>query len=130
MVFFLAVLPLLGRTVYMRIEYVAPLVITVAITGTLIDHSGWWSIATTLLGVSLAGCLLAHFDWPRAPLLLGFIMGKLAEINLDGGAYDWTALERWPSLLLIGALLLILWHSLHGRGAAPPGERSPSGTGS
>ncbi|MBA4096884.1 MAG: hypothetical protein C0484_08975 [Rhodospirillum sp.] len=115
-VFFLAVLPLLGRTVYMRIEYVAPLVITVAITGTLIDHAGWWSIAT-LLGVSLAGCLLANFDWPRAPLLLGFIMGKLAEINLIKTVelYDWTALERWPSLLLIGALLLILWHSLRSR---------------
>ena len=72
-VLFLAVLPLVGRIVYLRIDYLAPAVMAIAITGTLIDQAGWWSIATLLVSCR---CLLANFDWPRAPLLLGFIMGN------------------------------------------------------
>jgi TctA family transporter len=116
--FFMATLPFLGRLVFMRIELVAPVVMAIAVTGTLIDHAGWWSLFL-LLGVSTIGCLLATFDWPRAPLLLGFIMGRLAEINLVKTVelYDWTTIQRWPSLVLLAALALILYQAVRRSGS-------------
>src|SRR5262249_32837649 len=78
---FVLVLPVVGRIVFLRIDIMAPIVIAIAIPGTVIEQSGWWPIAT-LLVVSLLGCGFAALDWPRAPFLLGFIMGRLAEVNL------------------------------------------------
>lgn len=120
--FFAAVLPFLGRMVFMRIERVAPVVVGIAVTGALAEHVGLWPIGL-LLGISTLGCLFAAFDWPRAPFLLGFIMGRLAEINLIKTVhiYDWAALERWPSLLLLAGLAYLLWRALHLRkGRATP----------
>lgn len=124
--FFAAVLPFVGRMVFMRIERIAPIVLAIAVTGTLADHGGPWSIAL-LLGVSVIGCLFAAFEWPRAPFLLGFIMGRLAEINLikTVQVYDWAALERWPSLLLLGGLGYVLWRAFRPR----TGKRAGPGSG-
>ncbi|HEY1382916.1 MAG TPA: tripartite tricarboxylate transporter permease [Dongiaceae bacterium] len=115
---FVLVLPVVGRIAYLRIDIMAPIVIAVAITGTVIDQSGWWPIAT-LLVVSLLGCGLSALDWPRAPFLLGFIMGRLAEVNLvkTASLYGWSALERWPSLVLIAVLAAVLIFALRSRKA-------------
>jgi TctA family transporter len=106
---FMAVLPIVGRLAYLRIDILAPIIVSVVITGTLVDQASWWSIGV-LFAVSLLGCALATLDWPRAPFLLGFIMGRLAEINLVKTItlYDWSALARWPSLVLLAALAAIL----------------------
>ena len=107
--FFVAVLPIVGRLAYLRINILAPVIMAVVVTGTLIEQTGWWPIGT-LFAVSLLGCALATLDWPRAPFVLGFIMGKLAEINLVKTItlYDWSALVRWPSLVLAAGLIVIL----------------------
>ena len=106
---FILVLPLVGRIVYLRIEIMAPAVIAIAITGTLLDQTGWWSIGS-LLAIAILGCALSTLDWPRAPLLLGFIMGRLAEINLvkTAALYGWNVLERWPFLLLLAVIAVVL----------------------
>ncbi|WP_162916831.1 tripartite tricarboxylate transporter permease [Dongia deserti] len=126
--FFIAVLPVVGRLAYLRIDILAPIIMAVVITGTLIEQTGWWPIGT-LFAISLLGCALATLDWPRAPFLLGFIMGQLAEINLVKTItlYDWGALARWPSLVLIAALAVILlaafkWRSSAARGNLSTGE--------
>jgi TctA family transporter len=116
---FLAVLPVVGRMVLLRIEVIAPVVIAFAIVGALIEHSSWWSVSM-LLALSLLGCAFAAFDWPRAPFLLGFIMGPLAEINLvkTVAIYDWSVLQRWPTLALLASLAVLLWRAFHVRKGA------------
>lgn len=110
---FLAVLPVVGRIVYLRIDIMAPIVIAIVVTGTLIESVGWWEIVT-LFVVSILGCALATLNWPRAPFVLGFIMGQLAEINLVKTIhlYSWSALVRWPSLLLLAGLAFVLFTTL------------------
>jgi TctA family transporter len=107
---FILVLPLVGRIVYLRIDIMAPVVIAIAITGTLLDQAGWWSIGS-LLAISILGCALSALDWPRAPLLLGFIMGRLAEVNLvkTAALYGWNVLERWPFLLMLAIIAVVLF---------------------
>ncbi len=51
------VLPLVGRIVYLRIDIMAPVVIAIAITGTMLDQAGWWSIGSLLaISYSAARC--------------------------------------------------------------------------
>jgi TctA family transporter len=106
---FVAVLPLVGRIVYLRIDYMAPIVLAISVTGTVIDQHGWVPMLL-LLGVSVIGTFLIRADWPRAPFLLAFIMGHLAEINLIKATevYSWDAFARWPSWLLAAILVYLI----------------------
>lgn len=110
---FLAVLPLVGKIVYLRIDYLAPMVLAIAVTGTLIEQTGWVPLAVLFL-ISAFGCYLTNADWPRAPFLLGFIMGKLAELNLvkTSALYGWEALTRWSTLVLLAGLVYLIWRGV------------------
>jgi TctA family transporter len=113
---FVLVLPLVGRTAYLRMDIMAPMVVAIAVTGALIEQSGWWPIAM-LVAVAFFGCTLFALDWPRAPFILGFIMGKLAEINLVKTItlYDWSVFTRWPFLLLLLIVVVVLCLALRAR---------------
>jgi hypothetical protein len=115
---FVAFLPIVGKIVYLRNDYLAPVVLTIAVTGTLIEQTGWLPMLLLFL-VSVFGCYLVNANWPRAPFLLGFIMGRLAEVNLikTTALYGWEAFTRWPTLLLAAALLYLVARGVrsHGR---------------
>jgi len=119
---FLAILPIVGKIVYLRIDYIAPLVMTVAVVGTLMEQSGWVPMLV-LFAASLLASLLANGNWPRAPFLLGFIMGHLAEVNLikTTALYDWSALLRPGALVLLVFLTIIIVRGLRRRGAMSQG---------
>jgi len=119
---FLAILPIVGKIVYLRIDYIAPLVLTVAVIGTMMEQSGWVPMVV-LFGASLLASLLANGNWPRAPFLLGFIMGHLAEINLikTTALYDWSALLRPGVLVLLAILAIIIVRGLRKRAAISQG---------
>lgn len=106
---FLLVLPAVGKMVYLRVDVLAPVVLTIAVVGTLVDQTGWPPLAV-LFGVSLLGCYFVRADWPRAPFLLAFIMGRMAETNLvkTTAIYGWDALARWPTLALLALLVYLL----------------------
>lgn len=110
---FVAVLPLVGRIVYLRIDYLAPIVLAISVTGTVIGQHGWVPMVL-LLGISVLGTFLIRADWPRAPFLLAFIMGHLAEINVikTTAVYGWDALARWPTLVLLAVLAYLIHRGL------------------
>lgn len=106
---FLMILPLVGKIVYLRVDLLAPIVLAVAVSGTLVDQTGWPPLAL-LFCVSALGCYLMRADWPRAPFLLAFIMGRLAETNLvrTTAIYGWDALTRWPTLVMLALLIYLI----------------------
>ncbi|ROZ62358.1 tripartite tricarboxylate transporter permease [Kocuria soli] len=66
-----------------------------------------------LLGLSLLGFLMRRYDVPLAPLMIGMVLGPLAESSLrdallsSGG--DWSVLVTGPiPLVLYGVLLIII----------------------
>ncbi|HET6620815.1 MAG TPA: tripartite tricarboxylate transporter permease [Dongiaceae bacterium] len=105
---FLAILPIVGKIVYLRIDYIAPLVTTIAVIGTMMEQSGWVPMLVLFVAALLAS-LLVNGNWPRAPFILGFIMGHLAEASLikTTALYDWSALLR-PGVLVLLAFLAII----------------------
>lgn len=86
-----------------------------------------------LLGfIGLAGYLLKSLDYPLAPLVLGVILGPIAETNLRRALMtddDWTVfLSRPVSLLfLLAALLSVAWaiwkHQC--KSTPPPASHTP-----
>ena len=55
------------------------------------------------------GCLMVRFEWPRAPLVLGFVLGKLAEtylfISMARYGYGWLT---QPLVLVLIALTVLV----------------------
>lgn len=113
---FLVILPMVGKIVYLRIDYLAPVVLTVAVAGALIEQVGWVPLVT-LFVISAIGCFFVNAAWPRAPFLLAFVMGRMAEINLvkSSALYGWDMFARWQTLLLLAVLLYLIVRALRGR---------------
>ena len=60
-----------------------------------------------VLAFGLVGWVMVQLDWPRPPLLLGLVLGSLAEKNLflatDNYGWGWVG---FPGVLVIGAIIL------------------------
>src|SRR5262249_31754143 len=112
--------PLVGRIVYLRIDYMAPIVLAISVAGTVIDQHGWVPMLL-LLGVSIIGTILNRAEWPRAPFLLAFIMGHLAEINLikTTEVYGWNVLTRWPVWALVAILVYLVVRGVRAHKSQP-----------
>ena len=68
-----------------------------------------------MFGVGLVGVLMRRFDFPTAPVIVGMILGPMAEAQLRNGLAigegKWTILIERPVsliLLIITALVLIV----------------------
>ena len=60
-----------------------------------------------VLAFGLLGWVMVQLDWPRPPLLLGLVLGSLAEKNLflatDNYGWVWVG---FPGVLVIGTIIL------------------------
>jgi len=70
-----------------------------------------------VLGIGFVGFLLRRFDFPLAPIMIGVVLGPLAETSLrnallsSGGDYN-ILVDSGISLTIYGALLLIIAFTL------------------
>jgi putative tricarboxylic transport membrane protein len=62
----------------------------------------------TMLGFGLFGLVMVYFDWPRPPLVLGLVLGRLAEnyLFLSVSRYDLAWLGR-PMVIALILLSLV-----------------------
>ncbi len=103
----LLVTPLLARISQVRREQVIPLALAAALTATVLTDPSWATLGQ-ILAFSALGILLKSANLPRAPLLLGFVLGPGLESGLMRSAmvFGWQGLMR-PGVLIILALALI-----------------------
>jgi hypothetical protein len=67
---------------------------------------GWFGILV-LLVFTPVGLAMKAFQWPRAPLILGFILGGVVELNLQSALSAYGALSL-PTRPITVALLVII----------------------
>ena len=91
--------------------YIVPLVILFMFMGAWIGNSaiGDW---VSLLAFGLIGWLMKLGGWPRPPLVLGYILGKIMEngLQISIQTNGWNILTR-PITLIIFALIAVTLYS-------------------
>ncbi len=118
----------LSRIANIRGTRLVPIVLCLTCVGAFMERNA----IEDLLIVAGSGCLgwvMLTLDWPRAPLLLGLVLGSLAEnrLFLSVSLYGWDWWHR-PGVLLIGgtvgaSLLFGLWRRM--RAAVPDAPAAP-----
>ena len=107
-------------------KVLVPFILVLAVLGSYISE-GQWQNLLILVGLSIVGYGLLRADWPRAPFVIGLVLGKIAEDSLHKALGLW-GLEfflRPLSLVLMGLIVATVgyavWSGLRGgRGSSTP----------
>ena len=123
--------PALARLTWVPFAQLAPAVVVTIFFGAFQSSEHFGDIYA-MLGLGLLGWLMKQLGWPRAPLLVGFVLTKPTEqyLWLSISRYDFDWLLR-PGVIALGLLLLasIVW-TIRGRrtGKDIPAEESTEET--
>jgi TctA family transporter len=78
-----------------------PFIIVLVAIGTFVSE-GRWENLLILVGLSVIGYGLLRAGWPRAPFVIGLVLGKVAEESLN------KALQLWGMEFFLRPLSLVL----------------------
>jgi hypothetical protein len=125
--------PLLARLARVRFDRLAPaMVLTIMLAA--FQETRQYGDLLTLVALGAIGYAMKATGWPRAPLLIGFVLAGPMEryfwltVNLYQKPFDW--LLR-PGVLVLGALLVapLLWGAVRtARRGHRPRMEAPAGT--
>jgi putative tricarboxylic transport membrane protein len=99
--------PLLVKMCYVRANVIVPLMLGFMVVGASITTKEYGDIIS-FGAFGFLGYILKHANWPRVPLIMGLVLGKLAEpylfITVDryGASFLW---ERPIPLIVIGLMV-------------------------
>jgi hypothetical protein len=100
---------LLVRITRVRSAVLVPILLLLVFVGAFTERHQIADLVITLM-MGAAGLAFAHFRWPRAPVLIGLVLGRLAEnrLFLSIDAYGALWLLR-PGVLLAFAVIAASW---------------------
>ena len=85
----------------------APFLFVVIVLASYQASMQWGDIVAVLV-LGLVAMLMKHLDWPRVPLLIGFVLGPSAEryftISTSRFGFDWVTN---PGVIAIGVLIVL-----------------------
>jgi TctA family transporter len=101
----------LARVATLRAGILIPTVLAVCFVGAYQGSKSYGDLVV-LATFGLLGWMMKRYGWARAPLILGFVLGKLIEkyLFISVGRYQFEWLQR-PGVIAIFALtaLVLLW---------------------
>ncbi len=97
----------LARVASVRIGTLLPLVLGIIFIGAF-QGSRQWGDLYVLMGFGALGWVMKRAGWPRAPMILGFVLGGIIEryLFISIGRYDWNWLTQ-PLVILFFALAIL-----------------------
>ena len=96
----------LAKITQVRGSLVIPFILLLIYLGGFAENNAFQDLIVVLLFGAL-GWVMVQLDWARPPLLLGLVLGPLAENNLFLATDNYgTAWLRFPSVLVLGAIIL------------------------
>ena len=117
----LALLPYLALVTRIRGSLIIPFLLLLVFVGSYTANRQLADLLVTL-GFGAVGYLMMRFGWPRAPLVLGFVLGKLAEtylfISMARYGYDWLTQPLVLVLMALTALIIVFPYLQQRRGHA------------
>ena len=116
-IFMLAFAPWLGRMAAIRSEILLPFVAVMSIAGCYLGSSVWQNFLVFIF-IGAIGILCKMANWPRAPFIVGVVLGPIAETSLHQSLMIWgpSFIFRPISLALLAiTFAVIVGHILRGR---------------
>ncbi len=94
---------------FVRGSLIVPFVFVLVVLGAFINE-GQWQNLVILVVLSAIGYALLRAGWPRAPFVIGLVLGKIAEESLNKALALWGMdfFLRPLSLVLIGLITLTI----------------------
>jgi putative tricarboxylic transport membrane protein len=106
----LALLPYLALVTGIRGGLMIPFLLLLVFVGSYTANRQIADLLVTF-GFGAIGYLMVRFGWPRAPLVLGFVLGKLAEtylfISVARYGYSWLTQPLVLVLMAITVLVIV-----------------------
>ena len=98
----------LAKLTLVRGSILIPFILFLAFIGAYTEHNHVGDLITLLFS-GLIGYLMVRCGWPRAPLVLGFVLGNIAETSfyISTTRYGFSWLSR-PAVVVLGAALLMV----------------------
>jgi putative tricarboxylic transport membrane protein len=105
----LALLPYLALVTRIRGGLIIPFLLLLVFVGSYTANRQLADLLVTLTAGAV-GYLMVRFGWPRAPLVLGFVLGKLAETYLfiSMARYGYAWLTQPLVMVLIALTVLVI----------------------
>ncbi len=102
-----AVTPLIARMTQIRFALIAAPLVLIMVAGAYQATQSLGDIAVLLI-LGLVGWLMKQADWPRAPVLVGFVLAAPMEqyFWLTTQIHGWSWLLR-PGVLIIASLIVV-----------------------
>src|SRR5262249_26496032 len=91
-----------------------PFILTMVVLGAYISENQWENLVI-LVGLSAIGYGLLRAGWPRAPFVIGLVLGKIAEESLHKALGLWGLgfFLRPISLVLIGLITVTIGFAVY-----------------
>jgi hypothetical protein len=97
----------IARITQVRSSLVIPFILLLVYLGAFAENNAFGDVVVMLVFGAL-GWVMVQTDWPRPPLILGLVLGKLAEENLfltiDNYGMEWLG---FPSVIALFALMML-----------------------
>jgi hypothetical protein len=97
----------IARITQVRTSLVLPFILLLIYIGSFAENNAFGDVVV-MLAFGALGWVMVQTDWPRPPLILGLVLGKLAEQNLfltiDNYGMEWLG---FPSVLALFALTVL-----------------------
>ncbi len=61
---------------------ISAVIIPLVILAAFLDMRSWFAVPILVI-FSIVGLLMKRFGWPRPPLILGFILGRIIDVNMQ-----------------------------------------------
>lgn len=102
----------IARITYIRGGLLIPTIILLVYIGAFAEKNAMMDLLTMLF-FGLIGLIMVQLDWPRPPLVLGLVLGRLAETNLfistSRYGMDWVSSRPIVAVLIVLSLLSIFF---------------------
>ena len=97
----------IARVTQVRSTLVIPFILLLCYIGAFAENNAFGDVVTMLIFGAL-GWVMVQADWPRPPLILGLVLGGLAEqtlfLSIDNYGMDWLG---FPSVIALFALIVV-----------------------
>lgn len=106
---FFAVVPWIVRLAALRREHIVPIAIALALFAAMYQSLHWITLAEFVAG-GILGIVLKARGWARAPFLLGFILGPLAETSFiqTSQVWGWSMFLRPATIAMLAVFAILL----------------------